>query len=143
MGAARFWAISLNLARPDRTAGIGRARKNALRRRWLAKPWDGWTRRGKTLAAQWFRDDDAGFGDWCKAHTGGFVVNARSKPARAYLVLHKVGCPTLRDQTGLTGPSYSKLCSESIDQLLVEMGRETDAKAFSKICQKCSPLTKG
>jgi hypothetical protein len=100
-------------------------------------------RRGKTMAAKWFRDDDAGFADWCNAHTGGFVVNARYKPAREYLVLHKVGCPTFRDRSGLTGPQYSKLCSDSIDQLLVEMRREVETKGFSKICKKCSPLTNG
>ena len=102
----------------------------------------GLTARG-TMAAKWFRDDETGFADWCKSHTSGFVVNARYKPAREYLVLHKVGCATLRDRSGLTGPHYSKLCSDSIDQLLVEMRREVETKAFSKICQKCSPLTTG
>jgi hypothetical protein len=85
------------------------------------------------MAAEWFRDNEAGFADWCKTHTCGFVVNARYKPVRDYLVLHKVGCAAFWNQSGLTGPSYSKLCSDSIDQLLVAIRREIDARAFSKI----------
>ena len=95
------------------------------------------------MAAKWFRDDEAGFADWCETHTCGFVVNAHYKPVRRYLVLHKVGCPTFRGRSGFTGPQYSKICSDSIDQLLVEMRREVETKAFSKICKKCSPLTNG
>jgi hypothetical protein len=43
--------------------------------------------RAKTMAAQWFRDDDAGFADLCKTHTGGFVVNAHYKPQRSRLLV--------------------------------------------------------
>jgi hypothetical protein len=95
------------------------------------------------MAAEWFRDNESGFADWCKTHPCGFVVNARYKPAREYLVLHKVGCAAFLNRSGLTGPQYSKLCSVSIDQLLVEMRRRVETKGFSKICTKCSPLTNG
>ncbi|KAF0103476.1 MAG: HNH endonuclease [Rhodospirillaceae bacterium] len=91
------------------------------------------------MTAIWFKDDDDGYTNWCKAHERGFVVNADSKPRRKYLVLHKVSCEFLKRP--FTGPSYSKFCSDSIDELLAELERKAGARAFSKLCKKCSPLT--
>jgi len=91
------------------------------------------------MPAIWFKDNENGFIDWCKAHEQGFVINARYKPGRKYLFLHKVSCRTFKRP--FTGPSYSKFCSDSIDELLVEARREAGVRAFSHICKICTPLT--
>ena len=83
------------------------------------------------MAAIWFRNDEDGFKNWCEAHSSGFLVNAHYKPVRTYLVLHKVGCPAFIRRGDFTGPQYSKLCSDSIDDLRSTLRRETDAKDFS------------
>ena len=93
------------------------------------------------MAVTWFRDDEDGFRNWCEEHGSGFFVNARHKPGRRYLVLHQVGCPSFKGQGGLTGPHYSKFCSDLIEVLRSAVRRETDAEDFSHICKKCCPPT--
>ena len=61
------------------------------------------------MTAIWFKDDEQGFRDWCAAHSHGFMVNARYKPAAEYLVLHKVGCSTFDGRSGFTGPQYNEV----------------------------------
>lgn len=95
------------------------------------------------MAATWFRNNDDCFKNWCEAHSCGFFVNAHHKPVRKYLVLHKVGCPAFKGRGGLTGPQYSKLCSDSVDDLRSAVRRETDTKDFSSICKRCCPPTSG
>jgi hypothetical protein len=95
------------------------------------------------MTVMWFKDDEAGFADWCATHARGFVVNAHYKPAPGYLVLHKVGCSTFKGRGGFTGPEYSKFCSASIDGLLAMVHMEANAQAFSSICSTCHPLTTG
>jgi len=92
------------------------------------------------MAAVWFRDDERGFAAWVEANAEGFLVNAYYRPSPRYLVLHKVACPTFKGRSGFTAPQYSKLCSDSIDELLATARRDVGAKAFSKICKRCFPL---
>ncbi|MGH3176310.1 MAG: DUF7662 domain-containing protein, partial [Streptosporangiaceae bacterium] len=64
---------------------------------------------------QRFVDDDPGYLDWLAHHPDSFVINTGRSPTTAYLMLHRVGCGTIRGRpargTTFTG-DYAKVCGE-------------------------------
>lgn len=73
------------------------------------------------MAAEIFRDDDAGYLAWIAAHPSGWLINAYRQPTAAYLKLHRVSCTTIRrfqsGQSRWTTGDYVKICAEDRDEL--------------------------
>ena len=86
-----------------------------------------------------FRNNELGYREWCENHPAGYVLNTyHDEIDAAYVVLHRAKCPTIDptgdpEPRGFTGPLYSKLCADSIEELLSEIGREPWR------CRKCNP----
>jgi len=81
-----------------------------------------------------FRNDEAGYLEWCQKHPDGFVVNTRQVRDANYLVLHKASCLRInndRQPGGFTERSYSKICSTSDSELRAEV-----AMPFSNVCSR-------
>jgi hypothetical protein len=85
-----------------------------------------------------FWRDDAGYLDWLRSHTSGFVVNCDRQPKAQYLKLHRTNCRHL-NRTGVrswTEP-YMKVCADSVQPLddwaLATAGARPDR------CPACQP----
>jgi hypothetical protein len=62
-----------------------------------------------------FIDDDAGYLQWLAANPDGYVLNTHRKPTPDYLMLHRVGCSSIRGAParGIRWTSgYIKICGE-------------------------------
>ena len=84
-----------------------------------------------------FRDDDAGYLQWLKAHPSGFVLNAARRPRPDYLVLHRANCRTIAAQPARgriwTGP-YIKVCG---DDDALHRWAEMTVGALPRRCPLC------
>jgi len=84
-----------------------------------------------------FRDDDAGYLEWLKAHPRGFVLNAARRPRPDYLVLHRAGCRTITAQPargGVWTGSYIKVCG---DDDALDRWAEMTVGALPRRCPLC------
>jgi hypothetical protein len=84
-----------------------------------------------------FRDDDAGYLEWLRAHPGGFVLNAARRPRPDYLVLHRANCRTITAQPArgdVWTSSYIKICG---DDDALERWAEMTIGALPRRCPRC------
>jgi len=64
-------------------------------------------------------NDDAAYVSWLSRHRQGFVVDAKRKPIRNHLVLHRSNCPIIKPhkRARLTSGAHLKACSADISEL--------------------------
>lgn len=93
------------------------------------------------MRAQAF-EADSSFHAWAAEHPDGLVINVRRRLSPDYVILHRVTCPSLSEQSyvpgALTERSYRKIGASSEEELLdwIE-GRIPNARGFSKRCSRC------
>lgn len=95
------------------------------------------------MAIELFKDNDAGYLQWCQRYPEGYVSNTRYKFNANYLVLHKATCTRIREHVdmkrkpgGFTARGYSKVCAESEAELRAELRRRTGkSQPFSSMCR--------
>lgn len=91
-----------------------------------------------------FRDDEQGYLNWIATHRDGFVLNSRSNPSPAYLVLHKATCGHISGHTvnyapnAFTGKDYIKVCSKKIEEIKA-WAASIGGRQFSGVCRDCQP----
>lgn len=95
------------------------------------------------MTVKWFKDDDAGYLQWCARHPDGRVANTRRSINANYLVLHVATCRAITEHLdmelkpgGFTTRGYSKVCADSEAELRSELQRRTGKpQPFSSVCR--------
>ncbi len=84
-------------------------------------------------------DDDAAYVAWIGRHRQGFVVDARHKPARNHLILHRSICSEIKPhkRARLTTGGHIKACSLDLDELRAWAQEQTGAGLTA--CAECRP----
>ena len=95
-----------------------------------------------------FANNDSAFHQWGATHPNGFILNIR-KRLDEYAVLHKVGCPSLKNVTGKhpqphTGNQYQKVVSlayKDLDDVYMDRQEELelDELFLAYRCKTCNP----
>jgi hypothetical protein len=67
-----------------------------------------------------FRDNDAGYLEWLRSHSNGYVLNHERKPSPRYLKLHRANCWSIGG-TPSRGRrwthAYVKQCAVTVEEL--------------------------
>lgn len=90
-----------------------------------------------------FDSDDAGYLEWARKNSFGYVINTTRPPSASYLVLHEAGCYhiTVEDHRmhgqPWTGNDQMKVCSRSKHSLR-EWAQKTLGGELER-CQTCAP----
>ena len=90
-----------------------------------------------------FTDDDDGYLCWTKNHPAGYVLNLRTLPDPAYVVLHRASCGVIaasRSSGAYTCRGYRKAVSDELGELSDFARKEGRSDgSFSKHCGLCKP----